>query len=198
MSNKISSFFGELKKSAIDLGAGDAKVISASIISIQDEIVELCKEPLCESYGKSINCPPHTIKPREFREHIRSYQKALIFKIDVDPEILLSENRFEAFRTIYDIAAQLETLSLNAGYFLSKGFTAGSCKPVFCREYECQALIDGSSCRYPDLARPSLEALGINVFKLIKDVGWDIYPITRESEPESVQSGLLAGLVLVA
>lgn len=198
MTNNISSFLDELKKSAIDLGADNAKEISTSIISIQDEIVELCKEPLCESYGESINCPPHTITPREFRENIRDYQKALIFKIDVDPEILLSDKRFETFKTIYEIAAQLETLSLKAGYFLSKGFTAGSCKPVFCSEYECQALIDGSSCRYPDLARPSMEALGINVFKLIKDVGWDIYPITRESEPESVQSGLLAGLVLVA
>jgi predicted metal-binding protein len=198
MTNKFSSFFDELQKSAMDLGVDDAKAISTNIISIQDEIIELCKEPLCESYGESINCPPHTITPREFRKYIRNYHKALLFKIDVDPEILLSEKRFEAFRTIYEIAAQLENLSLNAGYLLSKGFTAGSCKPVFCGEYECQALIDGSSCRYPDLARPSMEALGINVFKLVKDVGWDINRITSESKPESVQSGLLAGLVLVA
>lgn len=198
MTKKISLFLGELKKSAIGLGADDAREISTGIISIQDEIVELCKEPLCESYGESFNCPPHTITPVEFRESIRDYQKALIFKIDVDLEILLSDRRFEAFRTIYEIAAQLEALSLNAGYFLSKGYAAGSCKPVFCSEYECQALIDGSSCRYPDLARPSMEALGINVFKLVKDVGWDINRITSESKPGSVQSGLLAGLVLVA
>lgn len=55
-----------------------------------------------------------------------------------------------------------------------------------------------NECRFPTLARPSMEAVGINVFKLIQDVGWEIYPITRDSDPESIPSGALAGLVLVA
>ncbi len=42
-----------------------------------------------------------------------------------------------------------------------------------------------------------MEAVGINVFKLAKDVGWDIYPILRDSDPEAVAKGMLAGLVLV-
>ena len=98
-------------------------------------------------------------------------------------EILLSERRYEAFRTIYEIATQLEVMSLDAGYSLSRCLAAGSCKSVFCMDYECQALIDGTSCRYDSLARPSMSALGINVFKLIEDVGWEIYPLTRESDP---------------
>ena len=42
------------------------------------------------------------------------------------------------------------------------------------------------------------DATIIDVFKLIQDVGWEIYPITRDSDPESIPSGVLAGLVLVA
>ena len=38
----------------------------------------------------------------------------------------------------------------------------------------------------------------IDVFKLIQDVGWEIYPITRDSDPDSIPTGVLAGLVLVA
>jgi len=198
MTNTISSFLEKLKKHALDLGANDVKIISAGIISVQDEIIEMCREPLCEGYGTSINCPPHAMTPREFREEIRQFQHALLFKIDVAPEFLLSENRYEAFRKIYEIAVQLENLSIDTGYSLSKSLAVGSCKPVFCKDYECQALIDGTSCRYPDLARPSMEALGINVFKLIEDVGWEIYPITGESDPATVPFGLLVGLVLVA
>ncbi len=194
----VSSFLDELKKTALNFGATDAKAISTNIISIQDDIIELCREPLCEGYGTSIYCPPHAMKPGEFREEIRQYQNALLFKTDVDPEILLSEKRYESFRLIYEITTQLETIALDAGHSLSKGLAAGSCKPVFCVDYECQALIDGTSCRYPSLARPSMEALGINVFKLIKDVGWEIHPITSESDPATVPGGLLAGMVLVA
>jgi predicted metal-binding protein len=198
MTDTMRSFLEELKKNALNFGATDAKTISTKIISIQDDIIELCREPLCEGFGTSIYCPPHAMKPDEFREEIRQYQHALFFKTDVDPEILLSDRRYEAFRTIYEITTQLEAISLDAGYSISKGLAAGSCKPVFCMNYECQALIDGTSCRYPSRARPSMEALGINVFKLIEDVGWEIHPITSESDPASVPGGLLAGMVLVA
>jgi len=197
-SRSLSLFLDELREKAVDLGAHDAKIVLKEIISIEDEIIEMCKEPLCEGYNQSINCPPHAMEPKDFRELIRNYQQALLFKIDVGPEILLSEERFEAFRVIYEIAARLEDISVKAGFHQTKGFAAGSCKPVFCRKYQCQALIDGVSCRYPSLARPSIEAVGMNVFKLLQDVGWEVYPITKNSEPESVPSGLLAGLVLVA
>lgn len=194
----ILTFLEELKRNALELGANDAKIISTDIIAIQDEIIELCQEPLCEGFGTSINCPPYAMKPAEFREEIKQYQHAILFKTDVSPETLLSENRHEAFGKIHEIVTQLESLSIQGGYSESRGLAAGSCKPVFCPDYECQALIDGASCRYDDLARPSMEALGINVFKLIEDVGWEIHHLTSESDPVSVPGGVLAGLVLVA
>jgi hypothetical protein len=43
-----------------------------------------------------------------------------------------------------------------------------------------------------------MEAVGINVFKLSKDVGWDIYLILKESDPDTVPKGMLAGLVLLS
>ena len=187
-----------MKQDALAMGANDAKIIATDIISIQDEIIEMCRDPLCEGFGTSINCPPHAMQPVRFREEIRQYPNALLFKTDVDPEILLSEKRHAAFRRIHEIVTQLESLCRDAGYSRSKGLAAGSCKPVFCPDYDCQALIDGSSCRYDALARPSMEALGINVFKLIENVGWEIHRLTRESDPASVPGGVLAGMVLVA
>lgn len=195
--NNNTPLLRKLKTKAQDLGASDAKIIATNEIPIEDEIIDLCQEPLCESYGQSIYCPPHVMKPQKFRELLTEYENAIIFKIQVSSEILLSKERFNEFRKIYEIAAQLTALAIAAGCSKSKGLAAGSCKPVYCPEYQCQALIDGETCRYPDKARPSMEAVGINVFKLVKEVGWEIHKITENSDPESVPDGILAGLVLI-
>jgi len=42
-----------------------------------------------------------------------------------------------------------------------------------------------------------MEALGINVFRLVKDVGWEIHAILRKSDPNDIPSAMLAGLLLV-
>jgi predicted metal-binding protein len=196
--DKLRTHLSECQQRAIELGASDTKIISIETISIEDQITEMCKAPLCERYGKSANCPPHVIPPMEAREWIRGYTAALLFKIDVPSQLLLSEERFDSFRKVYLIASELETLSIEAGYAFSKALAAGSCKPIFCYDVPCEALMDGRECRFPSLSRPSMEALGINVFRLAGDVGWEIHPILRDSDPRSVPKGMLAGLLLVS
>jgi predicted metal-binding protein len=188
----------KLRKQAVELGATDAKIISVDRIPIEDEIVEMCKAHLCKGYGKSANCPPHVMGPGEAREWIGHYETALFFKVDVSPQVLLSEDRFKTFKTVYMIASKLEALSIEQGFPLAKGLAAGSCKPVFCKGKACEALVEGGECRYPSLGRPSMEAVGINVFKISKDVGWDIHTILKDSDPQAVPNGMLAGLVLVS
>jgi predicted metal-binding protein len=198
MNTKEDSRLVQVKKKAIDLGANDAKVFSVDRIPIEDEIVDMCNAARCEGYGKSANCPPHVMSPSQVRHWIGKYRTALFFKIDVSPQVLLSKDRFKTFKKVYIIASQLEAFCIEQGFTLSKGLAAGSCKPVFCKNRSCEALIEGGECRYPSLARPSMEALGINVFKLAKHVGWDIYPILADSDPETVPKGMLAGLILVS
>ncbi len=198
MSNHLINFLSELRNKALDAGASDAAIIDAKIISIEDKIITYCRKPECGSYAKSANCPPYSMKPAETRKMVAQYSNALVFKIDVASELLISEKQHEAFKVIYQIAATLETHSLKSGYKTARSLAAGSCFPVFCKDQTCRVVEDGKECRFPALARPSMEAVGINVFKLIQDVGWEIYPITRDSDPESVPSGVLAGLVLLA
>jgi predicted metal-binding protein len=196
--DKLSAHISKCQQKAIELGASDTKIISIETLSIEDHIIEMCKPRLCEGYGKSANCPPHVIQPTEAREWIQGYRAALLFKIDVASELLLSEKRFDSFRKVYLMASELETLSIEAGYASSKALAAGSCKPVFCYDVPCEALMDGRECRFPSLSRPSMEALGINVFRLARDVGWEIHLILRDSDPRSVPKGMLAGLLLVS
>ena len=153
---KFRAYLRECGKKALELGASDARIISPDMISIEDEIIEMCKAPFCEGYGKSANCPPHVMPPIKARQWIRGFEGALLFKIDVNSRLLLSEDRFDFFRKVYLIASDLEALSIEAGYTLSKGLAAGSCKPVFCYDVPCEVLIHGRKCRFPFLARPSI------------------------------------------
>ena len=198
MDNKLARFLSELNKKALDAGASDATIIDVKIISIEDEIITYCQKPKCGSYAKSANCPPFAIRPAEAREMVGQYSKALLFKTDVASEILISEKQYNAFRVIYQIAATLDAYAIKSGYTTARSLAAGSCLPVFCKGKTCRVIEANEECRFPALARSSMEAVGINVFKLIQDAGWEIYPITRDSDPESIPSGVLAGLVLVA
>ena len=195
--NEVNTHLLRLKKKAMALGASDAVIVPANVVPIEDEIIEMCRPPNCEQYGKSANCPPHVMSPEDARQWIRSYHSALIFKIDVSPRVLFSESGLEIFKKIFLISARLEEFSIGQGHAFSKGLAAGSCKTVFCRDIPCDALIKDRKCRYPSLARPSMEALGINVFRLAKEVGWEIHAILRKSDPDDIPSAMLAGLLLV-
>jgi predicted metal-binding protein len=198
MNRKKDSRFVKLQKEALELGASDAKIIAADGIRVEDEVVEMCKAHLCKGYGKSANCPPHVMGPGQAREWIARYETALFFKIDVSPKVLLSEDRFKTFKSVYMIASKLEASARDEGFPHAMGLAAGSCKPVFCKDRGCDALADEGECRYPSLARPSMEAVGINVFTLSRDAGWDIHKILKDSHPEEVPKGMLAGLVLLS
>ena len=182
----------------VELGVSDVQVISADAIPIEPHLAKLCEEPKCHGYGQSAKCPPHGMKPEQFMEHIRQYRHAIVFKFDVPTEVLLSEERQEVSRLVHETASAVEKLAIASGYAKAKGLAAGSCKRLFCGEYEkCSVLARDGDCRFPELAKPSMSGLGINFFALSRMLGWQINKITKESDPDDVPMGLMAGMVLV-
>ena len=196
-SDELDRFLATLQQKALALGASDAAVIFSRQIPVEDDVILFCKDPLCESYGLSIHCPPYVKSAESMRNDLKKYSKALIFKLDVPVEQLLEEDRFRYFKEIYSIAVALEKIAIDAGYTESYGYAAGSCKPVFCPSYQCQALRDGKTCRYPSQARPSMEAVGVNVFKLFDMIGWEIHILTKNSNRARLDRGVLGGMLLV-
>lgn len=187
-----------LETRARGLGASRAVVVSVSRIPVEEAVAALCRRPRCPGYGQSANCPPHTLTPEMARPWIRSFDRALVFKKDVPPAQLLSETRNERFREIYETAVALEAWAEAKWGFSAAALAAGSCKPVFCPDRPCASLTPSGTCRFPHLARPSMEALGINVFALARSVGWRIHFIGRDTDPAAVPSAMLAGMVLLA
>jgi len=192
------SVLEKLTQSACSLGAGGAAVIRTTEISIEEDLAMLCREPKCESYGLSAGCPPHVAGPAGFRELLKHFAQAVVFKIEVPSEVLLSNERTEVFRLLHETAAAIERLAVQLGYPDSKAFAGGSCKRLFCGAYAgCRVLSEGGECRNPDLARPSMSGFGVNVSKLMQAAGWTMKRVAREAESDAPSMGTICGLILI-
>ena len=188
----------ELIKQASQSGASGAAAISASDISVEDDLAKLCREPRCESYGLSTSCPPYVSGPSGFRELLKNFKHAIVIKIDVPLEILLSSERSDIMRMLHEIVAGIEQAAVKTGYPSSKAFAGGSCKKIFCHDYEgCRVLTEGGECRNPLYARPSMSGFGVNVSKLMNTVGWTMKSNTYKTDPATVSTAPICGLILI-
>jgi predicted metal-binding protein len=190
------------KEKAIALGATRAAIVKAKDIIVDERVVLKCQIPRCFGYGTCAHCPPHTMKPGELRQILEGYRWAVFFIVDVPSGIIVRDKatlkeREAAYQKIFHIVNDIESMAFYEGHYLAFGFAAGSCRHTFCSSQEsCQAL-EGKRCRISLRSRPSMEAVGIDVYKMVARSGWDIYPIGSGAKPEEIPKGTLAGIVIV-
>jgi predicted metal-binding protein len=190
------------RRQALKLGATRAQVIKATQIPVDERVTLKCRIPRCFGFGAGAHCPPNTMKPAELREVLARYQWAVFFVRDVPPEVIVRDKatikeRVAVYQEVFKIVSELESMAFYDGHYLSFGFAAGSCRHTYCGQQEsCQAL-EGKRCRFSLLARPSMEAVGIDVYKMVASLGWDIYPVGSGAKPGEFPTGTLAGLVIV-
>lgn len=187
---------------ALEMGATQAAIIRAESIPVDERVTLKCQIPRCFGYGAGAHCPPHTLKPSELREHLGKYEWAVLFTVDVPSEVVIRnkatiKDRIAAYQKVYKIVSSLESTAFYDGHYLAFGFGAGSCRHTFCGLQETCAAMEGKKCRFSLLARPSMEAVGIDVFKLVAAQGWEIYPIGSGAEADCVPKGTLVGIVIV-
>jgi predicted metal-binding protein len=190
------------REKALELGAAKAKIVKVEEIPVDARVILKCQIPRCFGYGAGAHCPPHALKPEELREVLKKYRWAVLFIKEVPPEVIVRDKatikeRVAAYQEVFKIVSELESLAFYDGHYLAFGFAAGSCRHTFCAQQEtCQAL-EGKRCRFSLLARPSMEAVGIDVYQMVAAAGWDIYPIGSSAKPEDMPKGTLAGIVIV-
>ena len=188
----------ELIHKTFELGASDARITSARSIVVEDRFAGMCATPRCPGYGQSPNCPPYVMTPGEFRKLLTQYEHVLAFKIDTPTEVLLDDRRFDVAKRIHEISAYIERLAKEKGFVHARGFAAGSCKMIFCKdEAKCIVLEKNENCRFSDKARTSLSGLGVNFLELSTTVGWQFNKITKDTKPDEVSMGMMAGMVLI-
>jgi predicted metal-binding protein len=186
---------------AVERGAVGARAVTAAEVPVDDRVAVKCSIPKCFGYGTSGNCPPHSMKPEETRKLLSLYRRGVAFRLEVPPEVIVRDRatiarRVEAYKKVFEIASALESAAFYDGYYLAVGFAAGSCKSTFCHDKPC-AVLGGEKCRNALRSRPSMEAAGIDCYRLAAALGWDIFPIGSHAKAVCVSRGTLMGLVLV-
>ena len=196
---------GDLRRyceAVLDLGATKAMIVPVEDIPVDERITLKCQIPRCFGYGAGAQCPPNTLKPAELREILKGYRWSVFFIKDVPPEVIVRDKatikeRVAAYQHVYKMVNEIESMAFHDGHYLAFGFAAGSCRHTFCGQQEtCQAM-EGKKCRFSLISRPSMEAVGIDVYHMVAKAGWDIFPIGSGAKPENMPKGTLAGIVIV-
>ncbi|MEW5785121.1 MAG: DUF2284 domain-containing protein [Bacillota bacterium] len=200
--DKLKKALESYREQALALGASRAALVQAAAIPVDERVTLKCQVPRCFGYGVCAHCPPHTLKPAELREHLKKYSYAVFFTRDVAPEVIIRDKetireRVADYQAVFSIVNKLESAAFYDGYYFALGFAAGSCRHTYCgRQEDCLAL-KGEKCRFSLRSRPSMEAVGIDVYKLVAQLGWEIYPIGSDAKTVDIPKGTLAGIVIV-
>jgi predicted metal-binding protein len=189
------------RQKALEFGASMAEIIPADWVQVDERVRLKCAIPLCPYYSKSIHCPPHTPSIDLMRKALSRYRHAIIFALDVIPAADFADRSKKQQSAKWskkglEIVGRLETLALGRGYYLAVGYGQASCKKALCGQETCLVL-DGGKCPYPLKARPSMEAVGMDVYGLVTRVGWEIYPIYRSVKTDEVPRALSVGIVFI-
>jgi predicted metal-binding protein len=119
----------------------------------------------CDGYGRCLVCPPYTPTPETMRRVLDGYTRAVLLHCDKDIDVKA-------------MVAELEREIFLRGAWKAFGLGAGPC--YFCKT--CP--VTDQTCRYPEQARPSMEACGIDVFSTVKQFGLPIEVVkTRRQCP---------------
>ena len=149
----MSDKYEALIDKSIDLGAREARLIDTEQIVFDPRSHLKCRFG-CNRWGNHWTCPPNLdISQDDFMEAFERYEKAIIIKTDdqkVGQEVSL--------------AIEKEAMLTHGSQF---AFAMALC--VLCEE--C-AFPD--PCIYPHLARPSMDAYGIDIGKTLEPLGFKV------------------------
>jgi len=167
----ISKTLEELCKTAVRLGAAEAKVIKASDVVVRDWVRLKCQYG-CGAYGKRLTCPPYSPTPEQMRRILSGYSSAILLRFK--PE---SGN-------LHKVVTKLERDAFLSGYYSAFGLAAGPCS--LCKKCSLK------NCVHPELARPSMEACGIDVYATARGAGFMIEVVKTHREKPKYFGLLLA------
>jgi len=190
------------KQKALELGTSQVEVIPAQWVQVDERVRLKCLVPRCFNYGQCVYCPPYSPEPEFMRQAFSRFRWAVLLRNYVVPvEDYADISRYQSHalkhgRKTSEIVAKIEIMAFADGYYLAVGFSSGSCRDSLCGSTLCQVL-DSGRCRFPFRARPSMEAVGIDVFGLATKIGWEMYPIYNGVDPRLVPCASSIGIVFI-
>ena len=145
-----------------EIGIHECGILPIEQVPFEHEVREMCAANRCGLYGKKWCCPPGCGTEEECKEKCMKYKNVFVFSTKYDLEDSFDFEGMERARKAHDKTDE-ELLSLLDIPCELAG--AGSC--TLCE----QCTYPDAPCRFPDKARCSVEACGIDVVKLSSDCG---------------------------
>lgn len=168
-----------LLKAIVDHGASEARCISAREVVVDERVRFKCRVPLCESYNRNLMCPPHLPSVEEFRRILGHYRDAILIQVTstvAGKPAKKSRDVFAPAKRLHELINRSEKIAFENGFPFAAGLIGGCCR--LCSE--CVAAGGHEPCRHPFKARPSMEAMGIDVMATLQKAGLGCsFPITH-------------------
>lgn len=166
-------------------GAVNVKIISARDVVIDERARLKCQVPLCPYYNRSLMCPPNVPPVSWFKSILDRYEWAILFQVLAEiKEHPLNEQEAnkqeiaEAAIKLHRIVNKVEKAAYALGFHFAAGLIGGPCR--LCTE--CVGVHSSLPCRHPYEARPSMEAMGIDVIETLRKAGIPTLKFPPEKE----------------
>jgi len=166
-------------QTALKAGATYCTIIPASKV-VTSEWVRLKCQFGCDAYGKRRTCPPLSPSPSTTHRMLKDFSGAIFIAFRV-PNARV-ERRLR--RKGRKLLASLERELFLDGYYSAFAMGFGPCNL-------CPTCDLSSRCKHPEIARPSMEACGIDVYATSRAAGFPLKVVRTYEEGCS-----LCGLVL--
>ena len=174
----------ELDDLARSLGAKHAAPLATALVVVDERVCLKCRVPLCPNYGFNLGCPPFVPSPEETRATLALYTTGVLVQqeIPVYPAVEYSRSHRPQVResqiVFADLMTALERRAFRLGYRFAAAYGGGECP--LCET--CVGQTSGQACRRPYEARPSMEAVGIDVVATAANAGLAVsFPVVTRA-----------------
>jgi predicted metal-binding protein len=159
-------------------GATYCKVIPVSRV-VTAEWVRLKCQFGCGAYGTRLSCPPFSPTPSLTKSMLKDFSEAIFVAFKIPGSASERASRRGKRKIIVSVEREL----FLDGYYSAFAMAFGPCN--LCASCDLTA-----ACKYPDYARPSMEACGIDVYATARNAGFPL-KVVRSYDEGCVYCGLI-------
>lgn len=166
-------FRDKIEKKFIEFGFSDFKWIDPKKIVVSHWVRMKCVFG-CNEYGRTASCPPNIPTVSECERFFQEYSEAVIFHFE--KKVDKPEDRFAWTRKINLKLLKMEREIFLSGYEKAFLLFLDSCN--ICPDCPGQR----ENCKEPKLARPTPEAMSVDVYTTVKQAGYPIEVLSKYSQ----------------
>lgn len=182
MESESMAFREEIEKKILKHGFKDFKWIDPKKFVVSQWVRMKCLFG-CDEYGNTATCPPNLPSVVECEKFFREYKEAVVFHFE--KKVAKPEDRFVWTRKVNLKLLKLEQEIFLAGFEKAFLLFLDSCN--ICSD--CPGIKE--KCKEPKLARPTPEAMCVDVYSTVRQLDYPVQVLARYSQKMNRYSFLM-------